>query len=81
MLSAAFDILSGLESNKTGSDELHSNLQYGTLLGTDNSSNGTAHSPGACRAEFNETTNTSEYKARYCNTAGTSVGVLTLTLS
>ena len=66
MLSAAFDILSELDSN-TSSD---STDEYGAVFGTDNSSIG---SPGACRAVFNSTTNSSEYKARYCNTAGTSV--------
>jgi battenin len=69
MLSAAFDILSELDS-KTSSD---STDEYGTVFGTDNSSIG---SPGACRAVFNSTTNASEYKARYCNTAGTSVILL-----
>ncbi|CAI8008680.1 Battenin [Geodia barretti] len=69
MLSAAFDILSELDSN-TSSD---STDEYGAVFGTDNSSIG---SPGACRAVFNSTTNSSEYKARYCNTAGTSVILL-----
>ena len=55
MLSAAFDILSDLDSS---SSEGPSDLEYGALFGMDNSSNGTSPSPGACRAVFNETTNT-----------------------
>lgn len=74
MLSAAFDILSGLEDKESRDDGLtDTELQYRAIFGTDNSSNGTSHSPGACRAVFNDSTNTSEYKARYCNTEGTSV--------
>ena len=74
MLSAAFDILSDLDEKRSGSEEL-SDLEYGAMFGTDNSSNGTTQSPEACHAVFNETTNTSEYKARYCNKEGTSVCV------
>ena len=72
MLSAAFDILSDLDSKSSSSEGL-SDLEYGAIFGMDNSSNGTSQSPGACHAVFNETTNTSEYKARYCNKEGTSV--------
>ena len=70
MLSAAFDILSDLEHR--GSDSDDTGLEN-WIFGTDNSSNGTSRSPEACRAVFNESTNTSEFKARYCNKKGTSV--------
>lgn len=76
MLSAAFDILSSLEDNQSGSDGLtDTDIQYRAIFRTDNSSNGTSRSPEACRAVFNESTNTSYYKTRYCNTEGTSVSL------
>ena len=71
MLSAAFDILSDLDDKRSGDDAAASD--YGTLFGLDNVTNGTARSPGACRAVFNASTNRTEYKSRYCNTEGTSV--------
>ena len=69
MLSAAFDILSQLDEERSGGSDTLTTDEFGT----DGSGNGTSHTPGSCRAVYNETTNTTEYKSRYCNREGTSV--------
>ena len=77
MLSAAFDLITDLnDKSSSSSEETQYETEYGTVFGMDPFDNGTS-SPGSCRAVFNETTNSTEYKGRYCNKESTSVSHMT----